>query len=152
MTPAPVVPALCDVGMDWLVGGLMVPERKALKEIVENGDILFIDGYAYLLAPVCPQIVDTLAAFGAEAEDRESDLCDEQSEDLEDDKSDYELEPEEDPLVCGRPSRADQAIIAKARARYEAENPKPRIARIAEVGAGSLLEWHTPKAERAKLR
>jgi hypothetical protein len=63
----------------------MVPERRALEEIVENGDILIVDGYAYLLAPVRPETVDILAAFGAEAEDRENDLCDEANEDPEDD-------------------------------------------------------------------
>ena len=84
LNPEPVIPAINDVGLDWLVGDLMVPERKALKEIVENGDILFVDGCAYLLALVCPETVDILAAFGAEAEDRENDLCDEASEDPED--------------------------------------------------------------------
>ncbi len=83
LNPEPVIPAICDVGMSWLVGALGDPERRALEEIVENGDLLFIDGYAYLLALVRPETVDILAAFGAESEDRENDLCDEDNDDAE---------------------------------------------------------------------
>ena len=134
LNPEPVIPTIGPVGLQWLIGSLMAPERKALEEIVENGDILLIDGYAYLLAPVCPETVDILAAFGAEAEDRENDLCDEESEDREDDKSDTELNGNE---VDFRGYVL--TLLSKSRARYEAEKPKPCIARIAEMRPGRRL-------------
>ncbi len=40
--------------------------------------------------PATDKVMDTLAAFGAEAEDRENDLCDEADEGQEDDRGDLE--------------------------------------------------------------
>ena len=73
LNPEPFIPAICDLGLQRLVGALMPAEPRALEEIVENGDLLLIDGSAYLLALVRPETVDILAAFGAESEDREED-------------------------------------------------------------------------------
>ena len=55
-----------------MTGDLNAPERRALREIVEHGDLTHVDGQAFLIAAVSPATLDTLAAFEAEAEDRES--------------------------------------------------------------------------------
>lgn len=57
--------------LPWLTGDLGPPERRALREIVERSDLAMVDGQAYLVAPVSPATIDTLAAFSAEGEDME---------------------------------------------------------------------------------
>ena len=47
------------------------PERLALREIVEHGDLTVLDGQTYLVAAVSPTTIDALAGFEAEYEDRE---------------------------------------------------------------------------------
>lgn len=85
-TPRPeFIPALPDDALSWLAGKLGPPERRAMREIVERGDLAEVDGQAYLVAPVSAPTIDALAAFEVEGEDREFDLCDEQEED--DDRS-----------------------------------------------------------------
>ncbi len=54
-----------------LAGGQNPPERHALREIARLDDLAHVNGQAYLVAPVSPATLDTLAAFEAEAEDRE---------------------------------------------------------------------------------
>ena len=49
----------------------------ALRQIIETADVFEAGGGTWLLAPVTTEMADTLAAFEAEAEDRENDLCDE---------------------------------------------------------------------------
>ncbi len=44
---------------------------STVREIVERGDLIFVDGTTYLVAPVSPRCIDALSAFEAEAEDRE---------------------------------------------------------------------------------
>ncbi len=51
-------------------------EREALRSICENGDLLMVDGRPWLLAPVTPALLDTLAAFEAEASEVEPDAED----------------------------------------------------------------------------
>lgn len=46
-------------------------ERAALREIANGADLIFVDGATYLVAPVSPACLDALAAFEADAEDRE---------------------------------------------------------------------------------
>ena len=58
-------------------GGLGPPERRALREIAEHGPLTVIEGQFFLVAPVSAPTIDALAAFEAEGEDREDDLCDE---------------------------------------------------------------------------
>ncbi len=48
------------------------PERRALREIIERGDLTHVNGQAFLVVPVTPATLDALAAFEAEAADRES--------------------------------------------------------------------------------
>ncbi len=86
MKPRPeFIPALPEAALSWLAGTLGPPERRAMREIVERGDLAEVDGQSYLVAPVSAPTIDALAAFEAEGEDREFDLCDEQEED--DDRS-----------------------------------------------------------------
>ena len=82
LTPKPsrrrrFIPALPDFDLRYWVGKLAPPERKALAQICETADLLTVDDRPWLLVPADPRLLDTLAAFGAEAEDRENDLEDE---------------------------------------------------------------------------
>jgi hypothetical protein len=81
-----------DLGRERLLGDLAPDERKALDWIVENADLIQVREAAapYLLVEAFPWLLDTLAAFDAEAEDRENDLEDEPSEDVEHDPCDDE--------------------------------------------------------------
>ena len=65
----------------WLTCDLGPPERRALREIVERGDLAMVDGQAYLVAPVSPETLDTLAAFEAEGEDWEDEPVEDQGDD-----------------------------------------------------------------------
>ena len=47
--------------------------EAALRWIAESADVFEAGGGTWLLAPAPPQLVDTLAALGAAAEDREPD-------------------------------------------------------------------------------
>ncbi len=67
--------------LPWLTENLGPPERRALREIVERGDLAHVDGQAYLVAPVSPETLDTLAAFEAEGEDREDEPVEDQGDD-----------------------------------------------------------------------
>ncbi len=67
--------------LPWLVADLGPPERRALREIVERGDLAHVNGQAYLVAPVSPETLDTLAAFEAEGEDREDEPVEDQGDD-----------------------------------------------------------------------
>ncbi len=68
-------------------------ERRALREIVQAGDLAEVEGKVYLVAAVAAATIDAMAAFEAEGADLENDLCDEPSEDREPDTND--LEPNE---------------------------------------------------------
>ena len=59
--------------LPWLVSDLGPAERRALREIVERGDLAMVDGQQFIVAPVSSSTIDALAAFEAEAEDREAD-------------------------------------------------------------------------------
>ena len=67
--------------LPWLTADLGPPERRALREIVERGDLAMVDGQAYLVAPVSPETIDALAAFEAEGEDREDEPIEDDGED-----------------------------------------------------------------------
>ena len=58
-----------------------VSEHHALREIVERGDLAVLDGQTYLVAPVSPTTIDTLAVFEAEHEDREDEPVEAQGDD-----------------------------------------------------------------------
>ena len=58
------------------------------------------NGHTYLVARVSSETIDAMAAFEAEGEDMENDLCDEPSEDPEM-EPDSEPEPDEEPDAPG---------------------------------------------------
>jgi hypothetical protein len=63
-----------------------------MRQLRATADLYDVNGVPMLIAHATPELIDTLAAFEAEAEDRENDLCDGPSEDLENDRnSDYAL-------------------------------------------------------------
>ena len=67
----PFLPALGDVGLAFMLGGLAPPERRAMATIAESADLLTIEKQSWLLVPAPAWLLDTLARFGAECEDRE---------------------------------------------------------------------------------
>ncbi len=78
------MPSLADLpagALSWLTCDLGPPERRALREIVERGDLAMVDGQPFLVAPVSPETLDTLAAFEAEGEDREDEPVEDQGDD-----------------------------------------------------------------------
>ena len=79
---ARLIPALSDHELAFAVGALAPPERKALAAIAESADLLTVEDQSWLLVPAPAWLLDTLAAFGAEAEDREPGLDDEPETDM----------------------------------------------------------------------
>lgn len=80
-TAAPARDEDPSIARSWPPGDLAPPERRALREIVEHGDLAIVDGQAYLVAPVSPATIDALAAFEAEAEDLEDEPIEDQGDD-----------------------------------------------------------------------
>jgi hypothetical protein len=120
-----------DVGLERFLGDLAPNERKALDWIVENADLIRVREAAapYLLVEASPWLLDTLAAFGAESEDRENDLEDEPSEDVELDTADDEpslTTVEAFSLSAGLWSMASLTALSHPRART---NP-PRLSGV----------------------
>ncbi len=70
------VPSLPYEDLVWIIGKLAPAERKALAQIAETADLLPTEAGDFLLVPADAKLLDTLAAVGAEAEDRELDLHD----------------------------------------------------------------------------
>ncbi len=78
------MPSLADLpagALAWLTGDLGPPERRALREIVERGDLAMVDGQPFIVAPVSPETIDALAAFEAEGEDMEDEPVEDDGED-----------------------------------------------------------------------
>ena len=73
----PYLPALGDVGLALMLGGLAPPERRAMTTIAESADLLTVEDESWLLVPAPAWLLHTLAVFGAECEDREPFLEDE---------------------------------------------------------------------------
>ena len=79
------------------------PERQAMPQIVQAGDIYEVRGIHCLVAPVTPETLEAMALFEAEGEERENELCDEVSCETwldEDDEYDHAngLVPQQEPL------------------------------------------------------
>ena len=64
-----------------LTSALDPPERRALREIVARGDLAHVSGRAFLVVPMTPTMLDTLAAFEAEAADLEDEPAEAQGDD-----------------------------------------------------------------------
>ena len=96
LIPKPVctntIPALPEETLVWLAGQLGPEERLAMRYLCLTADILEVDGSLFLLVPVDRdhRLIDTLAAFEAEGEDREPCLEDEPGASLENDTCDKE--------------------------------------------------------------
>ncbi len=71
----PYIPADAAHLVAYAIGELAPAERKALAFIVQNADLIQVEGSEpFLLVPTIPAFLDILATVGAGAEDRENDL------------------------------------------------------------------------------
>ena len=84
---------MTEYSLAWLTGKLGPEERKAMREIVQAGDLAEVNGKTYLVAPVSPKTIDALAAFEAEGEDREIEPDNEP-------EYDNEADHDNEPSVC----------------------------------------------------
>ena len=102
-----LIPAIAYAELAFALGALAPPERRAMAEIADTADLFTVDDKSWLLVPASPQLLDTLAAFGAEAEDREPGLDDEAETDMgvedmgELDLSDYEPDHDDEAAASG---------------------------------------------------
>ena len=66
---------------DWQLLGMSLrltpPEQRAMAQVCQTADLLQTEAGAFLLVPCDAKLIDTLAAFDAQGEDRENDLEDE---------------------------------------------------------------------------
>ena len=90
------IPALPDNELAWLASDLGTLERRAMRQLCATADLYDVDGVPMIIAPATAELLDTLAAFEVEAEDREKDLCDERDEGEEDDSASDREEVNED--------------------------------------------------------
>lgn len=65
------IPALPADQLSWLAAELGPPERRAMREIAQGGDLADVGGTLYLVAQVSDATIEALAVFEAEGEDRE---------------------------------------------------------------------------------
>lgn len=99
----PFIPAAPEHYLPFVLGRLAPTDRRALCAIVESVQMVPVEGGPDLLVmPATPELIDALAAFMAEAEDRENDLEDEEPED------DEETADDEPSLGSLNNSRIDQ--------------------------------------------
>jgi hypothetical protein len=93
------IPDESQTHLPFVLGGLAPTDRRALCAIVETVELLSVEGGPDLLVmPATAELIDTLAAFTSEAEDRENDLEDEEPEDAPPDLCDEETADEEPSL------------------------------------------------------
>ena len=67
------IPPMPTCELTHLEGELGPDERRAMRALCQTADLFVVGDQAYLLAPVTPALVDTLAVFEAEGYDREPD-------------------------------------------------------------------------------
>ena len=84
--------ALLEKDLSHLAARLGPGDRRALREIVETGELVTEGKHTYLVARVSSATVDALASFEAEGEDFELELED----DYADDEPDHDNEPDHD--------------------------------------------------------
>ncbi len=122
------IPALPAGGLAFALDRLMPRDRKAMAQIAETSDLLRVGRRSWLLVPADARLLDTLATFGAAAEDRENDLEDGPDEGEEDDRSsDWEedrsdAEPDDFAEGDGVPPKG----ATKSREAFREARAKPR--------------------------
>ena len=91
------IPAIADHELPWLAGKLGPAERRALRMICETADLVIVEDQLHLIVPALDDLVDILAAFEAEGEDRENDLEDEPQPDDEPDPDEGDQDEDKEP-------------------------------------------------------
>lgn len=147
---SPVIPAMPELALAFAIGKLAPPERRALAWIVETADVLEVEDDTFLLVPVDPLLLDILAAFGAEAEDREPCLEDERDEGEENDSNnDNAL----DVVNTGRGLEVDAGDLEPdaptVRKRFADERRRPDTT---WNGYNAAKDWEEMRAVRWRLR
>ena len=151
-----IIPSIDERALSLLASELGPDERKALRHIVETADVLDLGEHGtWLLAPATAALLDTLAAFEADGEDREYDLEDERDESYEDDSdSDNALEPSgrfnapyDDEEPDGRPVEGETktreyfAAQAERRARFRNGGGQRQVNNIKRMVRGDQPRW-----------
>jgi hypothetical protein len=140
ISPRPeFIPALPEHELSWLAGALGPPERRALREIVDTGDLVKENGHTYLVARVSSETIDAMAAFEAEGEDMENDLCDEPSEDP-------EMEPDDEP------DHDDEYDFPRERQKYIKDRQTPGRGQIWQGGRLIYRPTYDVTKDRDELR
>ena len=94
-----------------------------MAEIAETADVLDVEGRSWLLVEASPWLLDILAAFGAETEDRE--LC--MEDEIEsDDHTNNDLEDECDGIPLPGAAKSREVFTRAARLRHAL----PRLTRV----------------------
>ena len=55
--------------IDRLLEEITAPERRALRDIIAEGDLILVNGHAFLLARVSRRTIEVLAQFEVDRED-----------------------------------------------------------------------------------
>ena len=108
---APFIPAVSEIELPWFLGRLIPTERKALAAIVKHADLTLVEDTLHLMIEATPDLIDALAAYQAEGEDREFILEDEKDEGEEDD-SDSDAPADRDAMMeeRGEPDYDDEEL------------------------------------------
>lgn len=139
------VPALPDDYLGSILDRLTPKERQAMRWIVENADMLIVGEETYLIAPVPAKVIDTLAAFEADMEDRENDLEDEKDEGEEDDRDSDNAFDRSATSPCTGSYNDEEDDAPELRAGFAAERRPPPVTWRTEKGEytdpGRLSYW-----------
>lgn len=124
---------------DWQLLGMSLrltpPEQRAMAQICQTADLLQTEAGAFLLVPCDAKLLDTLAAFDAQGEDRENDLEDEPDHDneYEHDAVDWSMGTEDDEDNGDREPDYDDEYDFRGPQHDMTRHEKPPLPNVKEV-------------------
>ena len=136
-----ITPRMPASGLTHLEGELGPDERRAMRALCQTADLFVVGDQAYLLAPVTPALVDTLAVFEAEASEREPDDApelDDPPEIGDHDEANGDQEPDE-------PDEATHQIAAKV------ISGQMLSVTMGHYSPGASYDWEPEGAKTGKL-
>lgn len=136
-----VTPPMPATELEHLEGELGPDERRAMRALCQTADLFVVSDQAYLLAPVSPALVDTLATFEAEGYDREPDdgpEIDDPPERDDPDEANGDQEPDE-------PDEAKHQIAAKV------ISDQTLSVSMGHYSAGASYDWEPGGTKAGKV-